>query len=139
MQQQSEKPDPELCKLDQLQCRCSVGSQTQIILIILILIILILPLFFFSVSRETQQSPKMLSFPQRASLGSACHKLQHELILYYLFIGTVTKADATAGRHAGLREVNRPVSRGQEANRRLAGVCTRQPELTEQRTMCVYL
>lgn len=33
----------------------------------------------------------MLSFPQWAALRSARHKLQDELMLYYLFIGSVTR------------------------------------------------
>ena len=70
---------------DLLQCRCCSSSQSC----------LNYSHYFhppptFPASWETW-SPKMLSFPQWATPRTACHKLQDELIVYYLFIDTVRR------------------------------------------------
>ncbi|KAG7242277.1 hypothetical protein INR49_023952 [Caranx melampygus] len=60
-----------------------------------LIIILILLLFFLRAEKNPEPKDVVIS-PASLSLYSARHKLQDELILYYLFMDTVTQADATS-------------------------------------------
>lgn len=61
----------------------------------LIIIALILLLLVFLRAEKTPEPKDVVISPVSLSLYSARHKLQDELILYYLFMDTVTQADAT--------------------------------------------